>query len=308
MPPLKIYHIGLCATPGTNNGLQKAFKKVSEYRDIHTGHKDLNNQIIKDVSGFRPDIVFMQIQTPDVVKVETIKQIKKYCGKIVNFTGDVRSPLPYWYIEIGKEIDLSLFVSNEDVEISRTRGINAEWIQIGFDPEIFNDKVVPAKVADIVFTANNYDCFELSAYRREVAYALSREFKNRFQLYGNGWNIPSLDCNASMEQQAAIFRGAKIVINVSNYNQSMYTSDRLIKAMGSGAFCLSHEFEAMENIYEKNYHLSSFDSIPDMIEKCHYYLSDEAERKRIALNGYNLTHALYTWDSMMINLIRLCKL
>lgn len=307
MPPLKIYHIGLCATPGTNNGLQKAFKKVSQYREIHTGHKDLNNQILKDISEFKPDIVFMQIQTPDIVFVETIKHIKKYCGKIINFTGDVRSPLPYWYLEMGKEIDMTLFVSQTDVEIARTRGINAEWIQIGFDPEIYNDRVVPAKVPEIVFTANNYDHFELSSYRKFVAHALLNEFKGRFQLYGSGWTIPSLDCNASMQQQAAIFRGAKICISVSNFNQSKYASDRLLKYMGAGAFVLSHDFEDIEKLYEKNYHLSTFTSIDDMIEKCHYYLSDDQERNRIARNGYELTHNLYTWDSMINNLIKLCE-
>jgi glycosyltransferase involved in cell wall biosynthesis len=305
LPSLKIYHIGLCATPGTNNGLQKAFRKVSEYREIHTGHKDLNDQIVRDVTDFMPDIVFMQIQTPNIILIETLRQIKEHCGKIVNFTGDVRSPLPYWYIETGKEIDLSLFVSQTDVEIARVRGINAEWLQIGFDPEIYNDKVAPAKVPEIVFTANNYDHFELSQYRKEVAYALNREFKNRFQLYGNGWTIPSLDCNASMEKQASIFRGAKICISVSNFNHSYYTSDRLLKSMGAGAFCLSHDFEGYDNLYTDKENIAVFNSIPDMIEKCYYYLEHEEERNRIAKNGYELTHKLYTWDSMINNLIKL---
>lgn len=307
MPPLKIYHIGLCATPGTNNGLQKAFRKVSEYKEIHTGHKDLNNQILKDVSEFRPDIVFMQIQTPNIVYIETIRHIKEYCGKIVNFTGDVRSPLPQWYIETGKEIDLTLFVSYTDVDIALARGVKAEWIQIGFDPEIFNDQVAPANVPEIVFTANNYDHFELSQYRKEVAYALNREFKNRFQLYGNGWKIPALDCNASMEKQASIFRGAKICISVSNFNHAYYTSDRLLRAMGAGAFCLSHDFEEYGCMYTDKENIAVFDSIPDMIEKCHYYLENDEERNRIAKNGYDLTHKLYTWDSMINNLIKLCE-
>lgn len=307
MPPLKIYHIGLCATPGTNNGLQKAFKKVSEYREIYTGHKDLNNQILKDVSEFRPDIVFMQIQTPDIVFVETIKHIKKYCGKIINFTGDVRSPLPYWYLEMGRQIDLTLFVSHTDVDIARTRGINADWLQIGFDPEIYNDTVTPAKVPEIVFTANNYDHFELSSYRKEVARALHREFKSRFQLYGSGWTIPSLDCNASMQQQAAIFRGAKICISVSNFNHDKYVSDRVLKTMGAGGFCLSHDFGELSSLYEPNENIAVFYSIPDMIEECYHFLENEAERKRIARNGYELTHNLYTWDSMINNLIKLCE-
>lgn len=302
---MKIYHIGLCATPGTNNGLQRAFRKVSEYKEIFTGHPDLNNQIVKDVLEFKPDLVFMQIQTPNIVRLETIWAIKPHCGKIVNFTGDVRSPLPTWYIEMGKQIDLTLFVSHTDVDIALARGINADWIQIGFDETIFNNKVVPGKVADIIFMANNYNHFPLSSYRSNIAKALHKEFKDRFQLYGNGWTIPALDCNSSMEQQASILRGCKIAINCSNFNHSMYASDRLLRIMGAGAFCLSHNFEESFNLYNDGEHFALFDSIPEMIDMCYAYLDNEEERNRIASNGYKLTHKLYTWDSMINNLLKL---
>lgn len=300
---MKIYHIGLCATPGTNNGLQRAFKKVSEYKEIFTGHPNLNNQIIQDVSDFRPDLIFMQIQTPNIIQVETLRKIRPFCGKIINFTGDVRSPLPEWYIEVGKVIDLTLFVSMNDVRIARTKGIKADWLQLGFDETIFNYKVKPAKVPDIVFMANNYDQFPLSQYRRDIVKALSKEFKEKFQLYGNGWTTPCLDSNSSMEGQASILRGCKIAINCSNYNHSMYSSDRLIRIMGAGAFCLSHNFIDYDKVYTDGKDIAIFDSIPEMIELCHAYLEDEEERNRVARNGYELTHKLYTWDSMIKNLL-----
>lgn len=307
MRALKIYHIGLCATPGTNNGLQRAFKKVSEYKEIYTGHHDLNNQIIKDCEAFEPDIVFIQIQTPGILSISTIKRIRHVCKSIVNFTGDVRSPLPEWYIELGKEIDLTLFVSMDDVHTARENGIKSNWLQLGFDDQIYNCEVTPKSSADIIFTANNYDHFLLSKNRIEVAYALREEFKERFQLYGSGWKIPSINSNNSMEQQAAIYRGCKIAINYSNFNQAMYTSDRMLRIMGSGAFCLSHEFKDFDKVYTDKENIAVFNSITDMIEKCYYYLGNESERNRIAKNGYDLTHKLYTWDSMINNLIKLCE-
>lgn len=304
---MKIYHIGLCANPGTNNGLQRAFRKVSEYKEIHTGHSNLNAQIIKDCEAFRPDIVFMQVQTPNIIHVETMRSIRPFCGKIVNFTGDVREPFPKWYIEIGKEIDLSLFVSMKDVGIAKVSGIEADWLQLGFDEEIYNDTAKPSVSAEIVFTANNYDHFALSKERSQVAHALKKEFGNRFQLYGSGWTIPSLDSNHSMQVQASVYRGCKIAINYSNYNHSMYVSDRCLKIMGAGAFCLSHDFKDHENLYENKKNIAIFNSIPDMIEQCYYYLENDQERNLIARNGYELTHKLYTWDSMIKNLIRLCE-
>lgn len=206
---MKIYHIGLCATQGTNNGLQRAFRNVSEYHEVHTGHPDLHNQILNDVRAFKPDLVFMQIQTPNIVSINTIRKMKEHCGKIINFTGDVRDPLPNWYVEMGKEIDLTLYVSMDDVRKSKEIGIKADWLQLGFDETIYNDKVNPANVAEIVFTANNYHHFTLSKERQTAAHALQTEFGKRFQLYGSGWTIPSLDSNHSMEQQAAVLQGVK---------------------------------------------------------------------------------------------------
>lgn len=305
---MKFLHIGLSATLGTNNGLQKAFKKVGDYRELHTSHPSLNSAMVEECKQFRPDIVFMQLQAPNIVHTSTIKQIRPYVGKIVNFTGDVRDPLPEWYIEMGHSIDLSLFVSGNDVKTAKSRGINAEWCQIGFDPEIFNDQIEPDLSApEIVFMANNYHHFPLSAYRAEIAHALHKEFGDRFGLYGNGWTIPAKDCNGSQEQQAAILRGCKIAISCSNFNHSKYVSDRVLRIMGSGAFCLSHEFDGREEVYDIGQEIVVFDTIPEMIELCHEFIVDDWSRKYIAKSGYNLTHSLYSWDSMINNVIELCK-
>lgn len=305
---MKTLHIGLSATPNTNNGLQKAWKKVGEYREIHTSHPHLNSQIIADCKDFKPDIVFMQLQAPNIVHTATIRAIRHNVGKIVNFTGDVRDPLPSWYIDMGKEIDHSLFVSGNDVKTAQSMGINASWMQIGFDPEIFNDQVIPATdVPEIVFMANNYHHFPLSAYRSEIAHALHKEFGNRFGLYGNGWKIPAKDCNDSQELQASILRGCKIAISCSNFNHSKYVSDRVLRIMGSGAFCLSHEFEGRGEVYDLGQEMVPFGSITEMIQLCRQFLEDNWTREYIAKNGYELTHHLYTWDCMINNIIELCK-
>lgn len=304
---MKILHVGLCAAPGTNNGLQRAFKAAGEYREIYTGHKNLNAQIINDCAEFKPDIVFMQVQTPNIIYPETMRQIRDYCGKIVNFTGDVRSPLPDWYIQIGKLIDLTLFVSMTDIKIARNFGIKAEWIQIGFDETIFNDQGSPSKYLDVIFSANNYNQFPLSKYRYDIAHALKREFNYKFNLYGNGWGpLIAGDTNTCQDVQAAILRGAKIAISCSNFDHERYISDRTLRTMGAGTFCLHHYFEGCEELYADKEHLVFFRSIPEMIELAKYYIEHEEERERIARNGYELTHKLYTWYSFVNNVIRLC--
>lgn len=307
---MKILHVGLCATPGTNNGLQRAFKKVAEYREIYTGHKKLNAEILKQCIEFNPDILFMQVQTPNVIWPETMKQVRQYCGKIVNFTGDVRDPLPEWYIEIGKLIDLTLFVSGTDVKKARERGIKAEWIQIGFDETIFNDKVkkdLSIGVSEIGFSANNYKQFPLSKYRYDIAHTLKREFGSNCGLYGNGWDIQAVDTNSDQIIQSVILNYTKIAVSCSNFDHDRYISDRTLRIMGAGTFCLHHYFEGCETLYTDKEHLVYFRSIPEMMELAKYYLENHKERERIARNGYELTHRLYTWDCFIQNILRLCK-
>lgn len=304
---LKILHVGLCATPGTNNGLQRALKAAGEYREIHTSNPNFILAILRCCESFKPDIVFMQIQTPGIIHASTISHIREHCGKIINFTGDVRSPLPDWYIEIGKLIDLTLFVSMTDVKIARERGINAEWIQIGFDETIFNDQVSPINGGEIIFNANNYSQFPLSKYRVDIVKALMMHFHGNFKLYGNGWHVRSGDTNSSQDEQAAILRGAKIAVSCSNFDHERYISDRTLRIMGAGTFCLHHYFQGCEELYTDKEHLVYFRSIPEMIELAKYYLEHEEERERIARNGYELTQKLYTWDSFVKNVIRPCE-
>lgn len=85
----------------------------------------------------------------------------------------------------------------------------------------------------------------------------------------------------------------------------MYASDRILKLMGGGAMCLSHDFKDFDKLYTEGENIVIFKSIPDMIEKIYYYLENDLERKRIAKNGYDLTHKNWTWDCMIKNLIKL---
>jgi spore maturation protein CgeB len=297
MQPIKIYHIGLNA--GTNDGLEKAFKKVSSYKYVNTSHPNLNTVIKNDCEAFKPDLVFIQVQSAGVIKNQTIEVIRPLCGKIINFTGDVRDPLPSWYLETGKVVDITLFVSMTDVLKAKTF-INCDWIQIGFDDSIFCKKTHPIKSPDIVFMANNYGSFPLSKYRREIVNALSKEFKSKFEVFGSGWPR-SRNLNNSLLDQASIYRGSKIAINCSHFDHSMYSSDRLLRIMGSGTFCLSHAFPDHDKLY--GHHLDTFKDTDDLIKKCHHYLTNEKEREAIAENGYNFTHELFTWDKMVQNLI-----
>jgi spore maturation protein CgeB len=53
-----------------------------------------------------------------------------------------------------------------------------------------------------------------------------------------------------------------------------------------------------EGLFEESKHYVGFnDDLSDFGEKVDYYLKNDAERERIALNGYNMAKQKHTWKN-----------
>ena len=139
--------------------------------------------------------------------------------------------------------------------------------------------------------------FPLSNYRKEIVEALKKEFKGKLGIYGNGWDDSDGSFNYSQPVEAAVYRGATIVINCSHFDYERYFSDRMLRIMGSGAFCLSHNYKGISEDYTIGQDVATFDNIEELINKCHYYLKPEnnQERNTIAANGCHAVHNKFTF-------------
>ena len=81
----------------------------------------------------------------------------------------------------------------------------------------------------------------------------------------------------------------------------------MLRILGSGTFCLSHYYDDIEKDYKIGKHLDVFHDIPELIEKCNYYLSHPTQAQKIAEQGYKLAHQKFTFDKMCQNIIKLYK-
>lgn len=187
---MKLLHIGLYRT-GERGAMQEAFNEHYQYAEINTSTPNFNEEVKNMVDKFCPDIVFMQIQSEGIIDVDTVKYIKKKDVFVANWTGDVRTPVPDWYIDLAPHIDVTLFTNIADVKDLKGRGLRADYLQIGFDPNIYCPEAITEPILTtppIVLCANNYDNhFPLSKYRKDIVAALKKEFKDKFAIYGNGW-------------------------------------------------------------------------------------------------------------------------
>jgi spore maturation protein CgeB len=106
-------------------------------------------------------------------------------------------------------------------------------------------------------------------------------------------------------EEAYTYASSSIAISYSHFNINRYFSDRLIRAMGSGCFTLSHHYDGIELDFEVGKHLDSFTSLAGLKEKIDYYLEHEDERNKIASEGYKHVHENFTTRNMVNDILRI---
>lgn len=308
---MNILHIGCCVYGEPYSGIEKAFaREATNYRGIPSGHPNLEDEIIEITQDFIPDVVFCQIQRPDVLPIHSIKYLRSLGAWVANWTGDVRQPLPKWYIETGEHVNISLFSNMEDVHTMREHDLKAEYLQIGIDPEVFNPVGdVAEDVPPIVFMANNYKengvpRFPLSEYRIRLVERMMKEFGDDFAVYGNGWEpgISKGDVNSDQKKEASIYRAAKISLNVSHFRYESYSSDRLFRIMASGGCAVSHWFPHMANITDT---VPMFTGPANAVNGIKNLLKDDELREEIRARQIKEAMGWYTYDSMVGSLMKI---
>jgi len=71
---MKVLYLGLMTG---DNGFTKAFRNsCSDYLEINCGVKLFNEEVRAVAVGYAPDLVFIQIQTPDIITEHTVEILK----------------------------------------------------------------------------------------------------------------------------------------------------------------------------------------------------------------------------------------
>jgi hypothetical protein len=241
---MKILHIGLCVQQPPYNGFQQSFIDVvgaENYREVSTGSNFLVAEVMTILNDFTPEIVFMQVQAPNIIPVSLLQKLQTLGCYVINWSGDKRNEVPQWMIDIAPYVNCTSFSNMDDVNTMRALGYNSEYLEIGYDPLIYTPDGEALEVPEIVFMGNNYGngYFPMSTFRIEMVDFLQKEYGSRFGVYGSGWANGNGNFNHSQHEEAKAYRGAKIAINVSHFDSLNYNSDRLLRILGSGVMCLS---------------------------------------------------------------------
>lgn len=305
---MKILHIGILATGYPFNALQRALFNACDgkYDEVSTATPDLAHQVQKRFAKLQPDLVFMQLQGANIVPLWLCDEMKNK-AIVVNWSGDVRHPLPPWYVDTAPHVHSTMFSNETDCELLRqsfTGTCRADYIQVGYDHTVYTPDQKKVTVPDIIFCANNYgNLFPNGRLRKELAESLKAVFGSRFLLSGSGW--PGAIKHVNEQKESQLYANCKIAINCSHFDYKRYSSDRMFRIMGAGALCLTHRFPDFDMDFIEGGNVACWSTVSELIEKCKYYLSPEheLERKQIAASGHQVAFKNHTYCSMVSDIL-----
>ena len=201
---------------------------------IDWGRHSYHERQLKLLETCDHDVLFMQLQTPNVVAPSILKAIRDRGTMVINWTGDVRDPIPHHYIDLAPHVDITAFTNMPDVIAMNDMGYDARFLQIGYDPDIYNTNGRITNKRLVVFIGNDYvDRFPLSAARREKVMALHRAFPHEFASYGKGFGKMLLQ-----GKDATVYKEALIAINLDHFHRTGFHSDRYLRSRACGAYTI----------------------------------------------------------------------
>jgi spore maturation protein CgeB len=302
-PHKRILHIALNDFGKPQMGLRRCLEslgKCLEFDWIHeqgmVGVHEMKKKIVQTAKEYNADFTFIQTQNPEIVDADMMAQMP---GFKMNWTGDVRFPIPRWYFEVGSsENTVTCFSNTDDMYALREEGRCAEFLQIGVDEELFKNHGGKLDgIPDIVFMGNHYeDKFPMTRFRFDMVNVLLARYQNQFGLYGVGWdNMPAHSLVGQEALESSHYRSCKIAINCSHFDYGKYSSDRIFRIMASGAFCLAFKHGEIEEDFEIGKHLDVWSTYDELLEKIDYYLKNHKERTKIAREGCREVLKNHTW-------------
>lgn len=217
-------------------------------------------------------------------------EIPKDGGKTIYVASDTHLDNGY-RLNKAKKFDYRFFNQKHAMEeFNNKYGMGSAWLPHAFEPQAYPMQETLKKY-DVAFIGHmQQDEPNFNGMSRIQALdRLFKEFPNFF--YGS--RHPAFPGKNLFEDAARRFSESKIVFNISIRDD---INMRVFEVLGTGSFLLTNWLPTLEELFENGVDLVTYKSYDEMIEKAKYYLENDEEREKIALNGYlkNIKNNLYT--------------
>lgn len=249
--------------------------------------------IIREARAFKPDLAFCQFQSPGLITNRLTTELRRIGCFTVNWSGDVRRPLPQWYRDLAPHFDVTSFTNWTDVETIRAMGHRSEFLQIGYDELLYNNNGTGDR-SGVVFIGNNYSGYKFaeSDSRREMVHALHSAFGDRFKVYGMSWE-PYDGRYVREPGDAIILRGASIAVGWDHFHRPGFASDRLLRATACGCAVVNQHYEGIEGEHP---HVVAVKSVGEMVEAVRLLLERPDVAAKLGEENAANTLANHRWN------------
>jgi len=282
---MKILRVVLTGEEPPHYTITDAFKKTFDvvdtiYWDEIKNISEMNGIVRARVQAIKYDAVFMQIQHPSIIELETAKVMSQNT-LVLNWTGDVRTDIT-WYEGIAPYV-ITLFTNMTDVEKMRRNGFRADYLQCGYDHKYYFQKQ-QHRFNTIGFCGNYYASadFPLKQLRIDAVLELKKNFPEQFHLYGREWNKLDIKSEgfANNEWEAILYNESLLALNISH----------------CGCCVLSHRFKDNHLEFTEGKHIMYWDNLKQLVELCRYYFQFPNEAIEIGEAAAQYVRENYSWE------------
>jgi spore maturation protein CgeB len=269
--------------------LKKLFSKVILYdyleKMTEIGISAMNQEIMDIVEKERPDYVFwVAFGEYYEIRETTFLAIKKAGSKLLAWFFDDEVRFGFYSRWWTPYIDY--FLTNDPDAVAKYRALGA-WVTFAIP-----DTGEPT-CADWQPSQEKYDVSfvgSLRADREDYITAIKNE-KIPVSLFGL-----SFGNFVSYAEMSGIFYNSKINLNFSRtYSHMKFgVKGRIFKVCEAGGFLLTEYFPSLEEYFVIGKEVECFRDKKEMIEKIHYYLGHDTERRAIARSGWERACSQHT--------------
>lgn len=321
---LRVLHTSIWTPDEEQSALATALGQIGPYCNV-AWNKLGASAVLDHVRAHRPDMIWAQVQShsfwSDVAFLERLRREAGPECTLIQWNGDVRTnasqPVERWMLPLGAHFDLMLADNTTYPRLLKTHsGMRASfgYLACGVDLDLNPWDPAVQETDDLVFLGTNYRNLDGGA-REGLLHELGGVFGSSLTVYGRGWHGSKVHARARdfvpQLQASAIMRSARAVLSMSLFNDlGRYSSDRLKRAMCSGAVVLVRKFPDMEGLgLRDGENCLVWDSADELIRVASEILKPSATERRMALRtaATLVARQRFTWTRVVEELLAIVR-
>ena len=256
------------------------------------------------VSDLKPDILYVQ----DIgwTKSSFLREVYETVGLVVGQTAYPLDP----GIDFGC-YDLILTSFPHYVDLFRGLGVPADYLRIGFEPEVLKRLGTVQPSYSAVFVGGyasghrtGSQILEYVATRAPVDFwgygveSLASDSPIRKRFHGEAWGL----------DMYRVLAQSKIVLNRHIDIAGRFANNmRLYEATGAGALLVTDAKDNLHELFEPGKEVVAYRSAAECADLVRYYLEHEDERLAVSRAGHERTLREHTYYQRMQELVEICE-